>query len=1783
MSRRVAPVKLTGGRGFEFEDKAAAWYLVHLLTGGMVLGSEYGYLKRIDFQVGDRGWRIDDLLLTLESSSGVRYAALSVKSNRQVTSGGFPPDFTRAVWEHWQGGTNDPFGRDRDLLCLAVGLISQEVEEAWDLMLKESVQGDPERVATRLTSGQSSKPQKKLFESLQCPSDLAGSGSADTVAAAHLLRHLRLFQFDYEKTPSSDEREAVVLCQTALERQDGNTAVRLWHRLQEIASDNRVAGGYVDLQKMLSLLRHEFLLREYPVYDSDWRMLEKISIEAMGDIRTEIASGIHLDRKEFIGNVAERLGAERAVILVGESGWGKSGIAKLLLQDTEIYGRVVWFTDHLLDHPGQHSIERDLGLTHALQDILQSVASRRAILVLDGLDRFSERSLRAGAQLIKGLLASSEKSTWAILATSQPQGWERAARVFVDYGILFGRDATMPVSPPSVQEIQQALMASEPLKLLAFRADLKDIFSSLKVLDFVARAATAKVPAGSEAWAGIADVIDWVWQYWKTPGAERHARAGLLQKLGIIEAETLSSGVPESCLSIPEAEFLGQLENDQLVKVRDGRVAFSHDMVGDWARYMSLVVDPSVNRIKEISLQPRWHAAVRLYGQRLLERGGEECAEWRSLVLGLRGLGHEGDLGADLLLDSIIFAAFPKLHLEKLWPDLSSDNGVLLSRLLKRFLYIATIPDPRIRYLSPDQDMSHWLTANIRIPLWYLWGPMLSFLRSRIHEVVQLIPGTLAKICTLWLKSVPQTRPSGDQYPWRQEAAELALALAREVQAWKEEGVIVRELDEYAYEAVLQAAPDLPDDVSTLVLELCCRRDLSPQIRDRVDEHRRKRHEEHVAKLLSDPEYRERQERLKRMPTSVESLRSTGIQDPWPDGPRGNVDRTFRKVCMEKAALIPLLMARSQVAKEVLLALCIEGPHRRYEHDLVLFDHLGIEDWCFQPPSMYFKGPFLGFLQQMPSEGLDLIIRLVNFATERWKEGYQQWQRANGMMVGDDSVSVLVSGGEDGIRWYGNGQVYGWFRDQPHAPNTVVAALMALEKWFYDKLDAAEDVQPWINTIWERGKSAAFLGVLSEVGKKHPTLLESPLIPLLGIRQLYDWDLHLVRGHDNWTMSMTLWVSSGEMIFNLVRDWHGLPHRKQLFQQLAVQLLFEKENVRNYFRDIRMVWQTQINELNRDAIECLSARFNIDNYRTSPGPQEGSVYITFEWPEHLRAKTEAQVHHAQEQMNLISFPMRCRRFLDGESTLGAEDLDNFWKELRGIPEKEPAEDFDICPDALSGGVAVLICLHRDWLRNNPEYEKWCLDNLKGFFLSPPIPRSFDVPQAVGNRGWDCFAGEAAVMLLSENMENEDWRLGVALGVVAFHHSATGATLQAAYRRRDALSDDFLRLVNLSVMWCGLAIIRPRDRDDQAAFARWDRWRRRLVLSFVNRTLPAQMVPWGRISDFAARLTERRHDRLYGLSDSSGMKSSKRNRTRRNRPRKRREAFGLNLGILQNAFAWLPTLDQARSSEECQIFRRIYEELLSTGLAHAPLVDEEHDTPDNIPMEYDRWVFEKLARLIVRLAPTADADSFWRPILNLGPTGHHWIESFLRAWFRHGIAAAPSPEQFFKHWRRMIQFSMQAPSWRRLQGKYQYYLGKMTIEMMGLNWGASSVGAAEFVEHIHSMTDLYEIWADQWLCFEDAAAGFAAFLCRPSGVALQLKGLLWLDNAFQQPEQLYRWDHSGLESTLIDLLLNVWRGRQIEIGSDRALRTAFLHLLSILVRRQNPAALELQNVVLSSPK
>jgi len=70
MARELATTKETGGGGFSFADKVAAWFLLQMLRRTVVLAPEDGAITEVQFETRESGWLLDDLLLVLGNDSG---------------------------------------------------------------------------------------------------------------------------------------------------------------------------------------------------------------------------------------------------------------------------------------------------------------------------------------------------------------------------------------------------------------------------------------------------------------------------------------------------------------------------------------------------------------------------------------------------------------------------------------------------------------------------------------------------------------------------------------------------------------------------------------------------------------------------------------------------------------------------------------------------------------------------------------------------------------------------------------------------------------------------------------------------------------------------------------------------------------------------------------------------------------------------------------------------------------------------------------------------------------------------------------------------------------------------------------------------------------------------------------------------------------------------------------------------------------------------------------------------------------------------------------------------------------------------------------------------------------------------------------------------------------------------------------------------------------------------------------------------------------------------------
>ena len=377
----------------------------------------------------------------------------------------------------------------------------------------------------------------------------------------------------------------------------------------------------------------------------------------------------------------------------GESGSGKSALAKeIALAD---YPRTIWLSANMLDHELPVDFERAIALRHPLVDILR-LAPTRCLVVFDGVEAYTERALRLTARITTQLF-SSKAAHVHLLISLQFQSADAKMRRLATLGIPQELLEITPVGRPGPDEIQELLSPFPDLQWLALLPQLRPLLTNLKVLDWFARTVPRSQAANDQQYVGLTAVIDQLWHLWTESPADGLARSHLLMKLATTEAETLSRGVPRTQLGHNEQQTLPGLEQSGLIRIRDDRVSLAHDLLGDWARLRVLVAEDATSTATESrAASPRWQQAVRLFGQRLLEASADGQTRWRQSVESVKDELPSAGLMRDLFLDALFQATNATELLNRTWDTLIAGNGALLNRLLDRFLFVASLPDPRL-------------------------------------------------------------------------------------------------------------------------------------------------------------------------------------------------------------------------------------------------------------------------------------------------------------------------------------------------------------------------------------------------------------------------------------------------------------------------------------------------------------------------------------------------------------------------------------------------------------------------------------------------------------------------------------------------------------------------------------------------------------------------------------------------------------------------------------------------------------------------------------------------------------------------------------------------------------------------------------------------------------------------------------------------------------------------------------------------------------------------------
>ena len=687
---------------------------------------------------------------------------------------------------------------------------------------------------------------------------------------------------------------------------------------------------------------------------------------------------------------------------------------------------------------------------------------------------------------------------------------------------------------------------------------------------------------------------------------------------------------------------------------------------------------------------------------------------------------------------------------------------------------------------------------------------------------------------------------------------------------------------------------------------------------------------------------------------------------PWPLGPQRRVERGFRDAVLRSAGFQSLMRTNPAVAGEVLLACIIEDePKEEFGSNPLVDRELGIKFDNKGYPTAPWKSPFYAFLQINPRAALGFLHQLVNFSTERWVHAFRRANHSD-----PEALSLRLADGA--VRAYaGNYWVFAWSQQNSTSIGQLYCALAALERWLYDLVDAGIDVAPQIDASLRATNSVAVLGVLVNVGKYQKELFKDSFRPSLGAQYLYAWDSQ--RSEEvKYAFDALSWARNGEIVFETAKRWIFAPHRKRKLREIVPGLVLADPAVGDFVVASSDQWRSPRTEKEALELRVLVAELDYRNYSTVVDPATGKRAFEFASPQDVAAAIAAFEHDKSRRNQALTFPMRCRDFLNQARMLNRQEAEwtaSLMAAVDGDEEIDIEEEWTRAPRAAAA--AALLLRAPDFLAENVAVQQRAQS-----IIDAAIAGITDESEALGPRilmapGHLEFAAHLIIerWIAEPSKQNDEWMLRL---LTSGDEDAVQVVVWSAYRSREALGPRWWRLLYLALLWSGLLMLTPRFDDeasDEVRWQRWCRWLRTRALS-IGSAAPQMITPRA-VAERVERFEVRRWQRRYA-------KDGRRHFTKEPW---RRLTGSLETHFLQNAFGWLfrNQAIQGIAAEELGTNRQ----LVGAFWAHQAWWQSGSGNDYQPLHEFGYAIVVELVRLIAE-SPAAVAPTLWRPVFALGP-------------------------------------------------------------------------------------------------------------------------------------------------------------------------------------------------------
>lgn len=1364
----------TGGGGFRFEDRVAAYYLACVLTETVARGLVGTHAALVMAQRSDLGHPLDDIIIEGLSGGGEE-TRLSLQLKSKLTFTPADKEWRSVVEKAWETVNSAGFDPAVDRVGVGIATINARSDSHYRPVLnwaRYSASGAD--FIQRISLPDFSHEDRNVF--VEGVREIVADMLKRTVTDEEVWSVLRSFvilRFDFQAEASSADEVAVqAQLQGYLEGADRARASDLWTFLIESAGDALPAAGGLDRARLLDLLREKGLPTGLaPSRRADLGALDAESRRAIAEIRCEIG-GLRLHRAAAFRSILEPQEGGRFVQLVSEPGAGKSAILRELAEQQGRDAPLFVLKNDRIHPRGWPAHATTLGVTADLPSLLDELASAGSpLLFIDGIDRIADAPSQVTVNdIVRAIAAAPSAASWRVFVTVREQNLRHL-------GTWLDQDAinalgVRTVTVETLSRDEQAVVAETfpRLKPLLWESGGIDVVLTRPFfLDTIHRLSEAETSAGLPA-----SEVELLELWWRLGGADRHEFAhGQRRRDALVSLAAAAAKAPNAALPIGnvDAEAVEELRSAGVLRDQEfgHTVNFAHDIYEEWALCELLRRNRArlVDFLKEVGEPQSLVRAAQLLGSYALEKdaSGED---WKQLLAeleaaDLRPVWHRAILTAPL------HSTLTGTLLERIEPFLLTDGAAVLKRMLTALRTLEVVPNPlfldaeQVPGISMDERVK--LAQFAAIPKGRAWIRFLDWLIPRLETLpASLIPHILPVLET-WQGAfggyrIRHCRAIGDvSYRWLREFEE---AIHPEHFHDRREpfGIRFPRDDERKIEKSLRAllltsAGDAPEAVARY-------------LDDRLSDQRR-----------------------------LHMVRDEIIQGS-----------------AKVAAFLP-----AKLVDFILTALIERREARRRRGYSSYGDEmrgLGIADDHGFYPGSPLRMPFLPLLRQHEAEGLRLIHGLTNHATNSWRER----QRRRGWTP--VPVRLTLPWGRQSF--WGDVQVYGWFRGA-WAGAAVESALMALEQWALERLDAGDDFAMVLEKVISGSNSVAALGIgvslsLAAQGRSVPASL-----PLVTCPYFWGWDIS------------RFVQDSTSMFSNELGDWHRYrhflqavrelnrrPHRQLEIRALVPFYVFsgDRRLIGQYTRGVRsftkrLPFEVEEQRTDPGSVAELESRMTMfaqqadpTNWRAAPTADGKQFQLTVNPPylEQEEHKESLSAHAARDQQTGLS--LWAQKTLDEgalndrltieQALAAARALDD--PDLFDFAAGEDGERYDIrIVTGAVAGVAFVVARYLPAQEWNEEIERWCLDVCERAATAPEPADELASRHSIQTMSSTVFAVHGYSALLARGCAPDECKSAL-LSLALDPLEAVSAAVHSAAAYYGSAEPEFLwTIVDLTLRQC----------------------------------------------------------------------------------------------------------------------------------------------------------------------------------------------------------------------------------------------------------------------------------------------------------------------------------------------------------------------------------------------